>query len=141
RLLCQMQHLNVQQVWQRIDEGLPKLWTIYHGLRVRREHPQCFDQTGRYTPLLVKGSRSEHAIAYLRGKNVLVLVPRLVWKLAGDWGDTALEIPLGTWRNELTGTLVEGGSVPIADLLETFPAALLISGTGYEITKSNQGML
>jgi len=73
----------------------------------------------------------------LRGKNVLVLVPRLVWKLAGDWGGTTLEIPPGTWHNELTGAIVEGGSVPIADLLETFPAALLISGTGYEITKSN----
>ena len=137
RLLCQMQHLNVQQVWQRIDEGLPKLWTIYHGLRVRREHPECFGQTGRYTPLLVKGSRSEHAVAYLRGKNVLVLVPRLVWKLSGNWGDTTLEIPPGAWRNELTGGLVQGGSVRIADLLELFPAALLTSGIGDEISKSN----
>jgi (1->4)-alpha-D-glucan 1-alpha-D-glucosylmutase len=68
---------------------------------------------------------------------VLVLVPRLVWKLSGNWGDTTLEIPPGAWRNELTGGLVQGGSVRIADLLELFPAALLTSGIGDEISKSN----
>ena len=69
RLLCQMQHLNVEQVWQRIDEGLPKLWTIHHGLRVRREHPECFGENGEYTPLIANGSKAAHAARLLaRGK-------------------------------------------------------------------------
>jgi (1->4)-alpha-D-glucan 1-alpha-D-glucosylmutase len=126
RLLCQMQHLNVEQVWSRIDEGLPKLWTIHHGLRVRREYPRCFDQTAKYTPLTASGSKAAHALAYLRGDDVLVLVPRLVLKLAGDWAGTTLNIPPGTWRDELSGTLIPGGSAAVADLLEAFPAALLI---------------
>ncbi len=126
RLLCQMQHLNVRQVWQRMEEGLPKLWTIHHGLRVRREYPQCFDQAGKYTPLMAKGSRAEHALAYLRGDDVLVLVPRLVMKLGGNWADTALDLPPGTWSDELSGTVFQGGSVAVADLLEAFPVALLI---------------
>jgi (1->4)-alpha-D-glucan 1-alpha-D-glucosylmutase len=126
RLLCQMQHLNVEQVWSRIDEGLPKLWTIHHGLRVRREYPRCFDQTAKYTPLTASGSKAAHALAYLRGDDVLVLVPRLVLKLAGDWADTTLSVPPGTWRDELSGAPVSGGSTAVADLLEAFPAALLI---------------
>jgi (1->4)-alpha-D-glucan 1-alpha-D-glucosylmutase len=126
RLLCQMQHLNVEQVWQRIDEGLPKLWTIHHGLRVRREHPECFGENGAYTPLAATGPKSTHALAYLRGEKAMVLVPRLAMKLADTWADTRLEIPPGTWRNELSGASFTGGSVEIANLLEAFPVALLI---------------
>jgi (1->4)-alpha-D-glucan 1-alpha-D-glucosylmutase len=133
RLLCQMQHLSVEQVWQRLDEGLPKLWTIHHGLRVRREHPECFGENGKYTPLIAKGQKAEHAVAYMRGENVVVLVPRLVIKLSGDWADTRLDIPPGTWQDELSGATVRGGSVAVADLLEAFPAALLFRG---QATKS-----
>ena len=116
----------MDQVWQRIDEGLPKLWTIHHGLRVRREHPESFSENGKYTALAAEGSKAGHAVAYLRGENVLVLVPRLAIKLAGNWGDTRLDIPAGTWRDELSGASITGGSVEIADLLEAFPVALLI---------------
>jgi len=126
RLLCQIQHLNVEQVWQRMEEGLPKLWTIHHGLRVRREHPAYFGEKGKYTALSAKGSKAGHAVAYLRGENMLVLVPRLTMKLAGNWDNTKLDIPAGTWRDELSGASITGGSVAITDLLEAFPVSLLI---------------
>jgi (1->4)-alpha-D-glucan 1-alpha-D-glucosylmutase len=62
----------------------------------------------------------------LRGENALVLAPRLLIKLAGNWAGTTLEIPPGTWRDELSGARFRGGSVEIANLLEAFPVALLI---------------
>jgi (1->4)-alpha-D-glucan 1-alpha-D-glucosylmutase len=43
-----------------------------------------------------------------------------------DWRDTALEIPIGKWRNELTGAEVQGGSREIGALLEEFPVALWV---------------
>jgi (1->4)-alpha-D-glucan 1-alpha-D-glucosylmutase len=53
------------------------------------------------------------------------VVPRLVVRLGGDWKDTAVELPPGRWRNELTGEDVDGGSRSVADLLARFPVALL----------------
>ena len=41
-LLNEMKGLNVEQVKQRSDEGLPKLWVVHHALRARREHPDVF---------------------------------------------------------------------------------------------------
>jgi (1->4)-alpha-D-glucan 1-alpha-D-glucosylmutase len=53
-------------------------------------------------------------------------VPRLPLKLAGNWDDTAIEIPSGRWRNLLTGENSDGGMASVAKLLKRFPVALLI---------------
>jgi (1->4)-alpha-D-glucan 1-alpha-D-glucosylmutase len=65
-------------------------------------------------------------IAYLRGDNVITVVPRHVVTLAGVWGNTAVALPKGRWRNRLTGEAVDGGAVTIEGLLEKFPVALLV---------------
>ena len=44
---------------------------------------------------------------------------------AEAWGETAIEIPEGVWRNWLTGERVLGGRVRVGELLEKFPVALL----------------
>ena len=125
-LLSQLSQLNAQQVWQRAAEGLPKLWTIYHSLCVRRRHAASFGEQGAYTPLYAKGSKSEHVVAYRRSSNVVVIVPRLVMKLAGAWEDTLLDIPSGNWKNQLSGTYLSGGAIKLRELLDTFPVALLV---------------
>ncbi len=48
-----------------------------------------------YTPLAVEGSKSEHAIAYLRGDSLAVVVPRLTVKLGGTWRETTVTLPEG----------------------------------------------
>jgi len=53
------------------------------------------------------------------------VVPRLVLKLAGDWGATELELPPGQWRDEFTGAVVDGGRQAVAGILAGFPVALL----------------
>jgi (1->4)-alpha-D-glucan 1-alpha-D-glucosylmutase len=58
---------------------------------------------------------------------VAAVVPRLVVGLGGDWADTSVLLPAGTWTDALGGSVVEGGSpVGLAGLLAAFPVALLV---------------
>ena len=111
---------------RRADEGLPKLWTIHQALCLRRERPESFGAQAAYTPLKVEGANAGHVIAYLRGESVATIVPRLVTVLGGEWGETAVELPLGRWTNRLTGAAVAGGKVGMKEALRDFPVALLV---------------
>jgi (1->4)-alpha-D-glucan 1-alpha-D-glucosylmutase len=129
RLLCELKKMDghdvAAQVMLRADEGLPKMWTIHKALELRRERPDCFDVDADYTPLEVDGAKHDHVIAYLRGEDVVTVVPRLTLKLDGSWKDTIVVLPKGRWRNRLTGGVVAGGVIPMKMLLKDFPVALL----------------
>lgn len=125
RLLAELDTLSVDQILARADDGLPKLWVIRQALALRRRRAGAFGPEGTYEPVSGEGARGGHALAFLRGDSVLVLVPRLVLGLGGDWQDTRLAIPRGRWRNLLSGALLDGGNTPVADLLAPFPVALL----------------
>jgi (1->4)-alpha-D-glucan 1-alpha-D-glucosylmutase len=125
RLLDELDEATPEEVWRRIDEGLPKLWTIRQALGLRRRRPEPFGARGAYHPLEARGARARHVLAFARGEAVITIVPRLVLGLGGEWGDTSLELPAGRWRNELTGDVVSGGPLRLADLLRRFPIALL----------------
>jgi len=114
------------KVMTRADEGLPKLWTIHQALQLRRERPDSFGADADYIPLMVDGAKHDHVIAYLRGEDVVTVVPRLTMKLDGVWKDTVVTLPEGRWRNRLTAARVEGGEVGIKGLLKDFPVALLV---------------
>jgi (1->4)-alpha-D-glucan 1-alpha-D-glucosylmutase len=124
RLLSEMRGLNAAQVMARMDDGLPKLWVIHHALHLRGEQPAWFGAEAAYTPLAATGDASDRVIAYLRGDSVLTVAPR--WnRAAKPWGDTALELPAGRWRNRLSGAEFTGGQALMHDLLAEFPVALL----------------
>jgi (1->4)-alpha-D-glucan 1-alpha-D-glucosylmutase len=129
RLLQELKQMNggdaAAQVMARADEGLPKMWTIHKVLRLRRERPASFGAEADYVPLMVDGVKHDHVIAYLRGEDVVTVVPRLIVKLGGAWRDTVVTLPEGRWRNRLTGVVVEGGEVEVKGLLKDFPVALL----------------
>ena len=108
RLLSELEGATPEQLWARVEEGLPKLWLIRQALTWRRRQPELFGPQGDYQPLLAKGGRAAHVVAFARGNAVVTVVPRLVLGLNGDWGDTTLELPAGAWRNELTGDEVDG---------------------------------
>jgi (1->4)-alpha-D-glucan 1-alpha-D-glucosylmutase len=114
------------EAMRRVEDGLPKLWTIHKALCLRRERPKSFGADAAYTPLRVRGSKAGHVIAYLRGDDVVTVVPRLVSLLAAEWEQTAVKLPEGRWTNRLTGASVEGGKVAVGDLLRDFPVALLV---------------
>jgi malto-oligosyltrehalose synthase len=114
------------QVMAQSEEGLPKMWVTHHALRLRRERPEWFGAEAAYAPLLAEGPKSDHVIAYMRGKSLAVVVPRLTIKLGGAWRETSIVLPRGRWLNVLTGFELEGGRVAIKSLLNNFPVALLV---------------
>jgi (1->4)-alpha-D-glucan 1-alpha-D-glucosylmutase len=143
RLLNEVPRLSVEEIWRRRGEGLPKLWVMRQALALRRRHPEWFDAYSRYVALQPNGEKAQHVVAFRRG-GAITVVPRLLVSLsrpmAGngseaeqgtlgvtrvDWGDTGLELPAGTWRNELTGEPVERSFVRLGNLLAQFPVALL----------------
>jgi (1->4)-alpha-D-glucan 1-alpha-D-glucosylmutase len=125
RLLDELEDATPEEIWRRLDEGLPKLWTIRQALGLRRRRPELFGAQGDYRAIEARGARASHVVAFARAEASITIVPRLVIGLGGDWGDTALEIPDGRWRNELTGETVNGGPVALGPLLRRFPLALL----------------
>jgi (1->4)-alpha-D-glucan 1-alpha-D-glucosylmutase len=123
-LLKEMQSLHVGQVLERGDEGLPKLWVVHKALLLRKEHPGWFGPAAEYAALAVEGPERERVIAYRRGERVLKVVPRWSHE-AKAWGETAVDVPEGRWKNRLTCAVVEGGRVLVGELLKDFPVALL----------------
>lgn len=126
RALKEIRTLEPAEIWQRLDEGVPKLWVIEQALRARREHPEAFGPAGEYKPIDATGSKRKHVIAFGRGRDILVVVPRLPLQLGNDWEDTSIDIPAGGWRNVLDKKGVNAGTVKLSDLLTTFPLALLV---------------
>jgi (1->4)-alpha-D-glucan 1-alpha-D-glucosylmutase len=70
---------------------------------------------------------AEHVVAFARAGAVVAVAPRLVLGLlrAGGFGDTALSLPRGSFRDVLSGRIHRGGRARVADLLAAFPVALL----------------
>ena len=130
RLLSALKTLKPAQIMQRMDEGLPKLWTVTQALKLRSNHADWFGAKGEYSPVPAKGELRESVVAYLRAQKAMVVVPRLVMNTRkSGWGDTYIDLPPGNWNNLLSGEAEKAGKVAISQLLETFPVALLINET------------
>lgn len=125
RQLGELARLSAEQVRQRSDEELPKLWLVHKVLGVRRKHPDLFSAEAGYEPLKAQGVKAAHVVAFVRGGRVVTAVPRLVHGLVDGWADTTIALPAGVWSNEFTGESVNGGECAIEELLKRFPVALL----------------
>jgi (1->4)-alpha-D-glucan 1-alpha-D-glucosylmutase len=115
-----------------LDGGSPadgldaeKLLVTARTLRLRRDHPDWF--AGGYTPLHAEGQAAGHAVAFRRGQAITVAT-RLPAGLRqrGGWGDTSLQVPEQRWRDVLTGATHAGPHLPLSDLAERLPVALLL---------------
>jgi (1->4)-alpha-D-glucan 1-alpha-D-glucosylmutase len=109
--------------------GAAKTSMVRRVLRLRRDRPELFRG---YAPLAASGSAAEHALAFTRSPDLVAVATRLPVGLAarGGWADTTLPLTPGTWTDVLTGAVldvqgVDGGDVLLADLLRTYPVALL----------------
>jgi (1->4)-alpha-D-glucan 1-alpha-D-glucosylmutase len=115
---------------------------------LRFRHPDLFLH-GSYTPVSAEGVLRDHVVAFARSfgpTTMLTIAPRLVAGLTGDsdhlpvgskvWSDTVLPLPRQwqslVWRDALTGqelTSDNGGSLPLARILDTCPISLLLATT------------
>jgi (1->4)-alpha-D-glucan 1-alpha-D-glucosylmutase len=106
--------------------GAAKLLLVSRALRLRRDRPELF--TG-YTALTARGGAADHAVAFDRGGAVAVATRLPVGLRArGGWGKATLRLPAGAWTDQLSGQAFRGGPVLLADLLATYPVALLAQG-------------
>jgi (1->4)-alpha-D-glucan 1-alpha-D-glucosylmutase len=126
RLLEELRDLSVEQIVERAEEGLPKLWLMWRALDARRRHPDSLRGMAIYRPLEPAGAKSRHIFAYLRGDRAAVVVPRFPLSLDGQWGDTSVSLPAGQWVNQFTGDSTDGGPQAVSRLMERFPVALLV---------------
>ena len=112
------------------DLDAQKLLVTSRALRHRREHADAYrGPSAEYHPI---ASTTGHAVAFSRGVGdevaAITVVTRLVAKLAerDGWGDHTLFLPDGEFRNLFTDEVVSGGQTPVADVLGTYPVALLV---------------
>ncbi|MCU1668511.1 MAG: treY [Blastococcus sp.] len=114
-----------------VDEsGAAKLLVVVRVLRARRDHPEWF---GGYTPVEVTGSAADHVVAFDRGApdapGVVAVATRFPAALAASgWGDTAVHLPTGAWRDLLTGErfVSDVAGIAVDVLLARLPVALLV---------------
>ncbi|MFV5993503.1 malto-oligosyltrehalose synthase [Streptomyces sp. NPDC056231] len=98
-------------------------------LRLRRNRPELFGESGTYTPLTAQGPAAAHCLAFCRSGEVVTAVTRLSLRLAGagGWRGTTLALPGdGPWTDLLTpGREFPGGPVAVDTLFAERPVALL----------------
>jgi (1->4)-alpha-D-glucan 1-alpha-D-glucosylmutase len=106
-----------------IDEtGAAKLLVTSRALRLHRDRPELFT---RYAALPVVGEAARHVVAFDRGGAVTVGTRLPIALAESGWGDTALLLPGHPIVDVITGRTFEGGQLWVADLLSTYPVALL----------------
>jgi len=125
QLLKRAPHLGAAEALSDWESGLPKLWMTARVLRVRRERGEDFSAAAKYQPLVAQGSHLGRLLAFRRGDNLIAVVPRFTMTLSGEWGDTGLPLPGGSWRNCFTDECVQREVSPTA-LFASFPVALLV---------------
>ncbi|MDO5701453.1 MAG: malto-oligosyltrehalose synthase [Bowdeniella nasicola] len=94
--------------------------------RLRRTHHEAF-LDGEITPL---PTTTAYALAYARGadRDVVVVAERLGARVSDRGGFATHEVVLeeGSWRDILTGRTISGGPVRLAELLDTWPVAVVV---------------
>jgi (1->4)-alpha-D-glucan 1-alpha-D-glucosylmutase len=82
---------------------------------------------GGYRPVFAEGRVGDHVLAFDRGGAVTVAT-RLPVGLArhGGWHDSTLSLDGRSFTDVLTGTSYGGSRLAVADLLHTYPVALLL---------------
>jgi len=139
---------NLSELLASPDDGRIKLHLTRTALLARNDFSKCF-QDGRYTPIEVRGERSEYLFAFAREDgetSIITLVPRF----PGEWMPFQPDAPLRApsalldaltlqvspstrYRELLTGQRFESnshGALPATALLSQFPVALLLREDG-----------
>ncbi len=107
-----------------------KLLLTSRALRLRRDRPDLFSI---YRPVTAVGPAVGHVVAFDRG-GATTFATRLPLGLrrGGGWGDTVALTPHAPVIDVLTGRRHDGGILPLADLLSTYPVALLVAADRLE---------
>lgn len=116
------------------SSGAAKLLVTQRVLGLRRERPELFEG---YRPLLADGSAADHVVAFARHRDLVAVATRMpvgLERRPDGWDGTVLDLgdesglslDPGAWTDVLTGRQHAGGVQLVADLLATYPVALLV---------------
>jgi (1->4)-alpha-D-glucan 1-alpha-D-glucosylmutase len=144
-LLKQVRNAAPNELLNAPASGAAKLFVIQRTLEFRNRHRELFD-SGTYIPLCASGEHAENICAFARSDSTgeaVVVCPRLVCTLTNGllrapmgnetWGDDALDLsPISSrfFRNVLTEESLadrDSGTLRLAEILQSFPVALLAS--------------
>ena len=127
--LASAKTLDLSTMLRRWRDARVKLYVTWKALELRARRAELF-RDGSYAAI----DAGPNAVAFARGEELIVAVPRLVTKLVepgtcplGEvWGDRVIAVPAGaTWRNVFTGETLSGDSLRLAEVFATFPVAML----------------
>jgi (1->4)-alpha-D-glucan 1-alpha-D-glucosylmutase len=131
----------MSELLQDKASGKIKLFLTYRGLKARKKSADIFDY-GSYEGLKVEGPFKYQIVAFARKHKEAVavtVVPRFLSLIVKEgqeplgevWQDTAVILPHNfpnKWKDEISGKIVyTDGTIKVADILEKFPAALLVN--------------
>ncbi|MGI8658622.1 MAG: malto-oligosyltrehalose synthase [Candidatus Limnocylindria bacterium] len=119
-LLVEAADIGVAEAWARRDDGVPKLWLHRRLLEIRSRRPNALMPGATYAPMRATGDGADAIVAYARGEEVVIVVPRMS---GNSPAHARLELPAGEWL-ALDGA-AHRGSTSIGDLLASFPVAVL----------------
>lgn len=117
---------------ESLDDGRAKLQIHRVALNARRAHPGLFT-VGDYVPQKATGQRADNVFAFLRrheGRTAIVIVPRLIARIDGQWGDTTISLPTGVngaWHNAFTEETLTEPTLRVGELFARFPVVCLMS--------------
>jgi (1->4)-alpha-D-glucan 1-alpha-D-glucosylmutase len=97
--LASVQALAAGSVEEACSQVNAKIWLTHRLLQARRQHTSLFTR-GEYRPLIVRGPRARHVIAFERtldNKSAIVIAPRLLGPIVGastetDWAGTSVQV-------------------------------------------------
>jgi (1->4)-alpha-D-glucan 1-alpha-D-glucosylmutase len=119
--------LDLATLLRRWSDGRVKMFVTWKVLELRARRPELF-RDGSYEPL----DAGRNLCAFGRDRDVIVAVPRLltslvkpgVFPIGEVWGDRTLAAG-GRWKNIFTGDKIEGEAIPLSQVFERFPLAVL----------------
>ncbi|GAB4266649.1 MAG: malto-oligosyltrehalose synthase [Candidatus Rifleibacteriota bacterium] len=126
-----LSNMKYDEVIHKCKEGQAKQYLIKTILNLRR-NLYIFNEPDSFKPVEVLGLYADNVVAFMRGTEVMVVVPRLTLKIRKKWGSTRIILPEGNWRDIFTGQIHKAGSNKLKDLVKHFPVSILV--------KENQGL-
>ncbi|MDN5279248.1 MAG: (1-_4)-alpha-D-glucan 1-alpha-D-glucosylmutase [Clostridiales bacterium] len=123
-ILQETEEKNCREILHHLNDAWPKLHIIKTILSLRKKL-HIFNEPDSYRPLEVLGPKADFATAFMRGEEVIVIVPRLLFSLKNRWSTTRIILPEGHWHEIFSDSFYSEGSNKIKDLLRNFPVAVL----------------
>ncbi len=125
--------LDGASAWLGDDVEAAKAVVITRTLALRRRRPAAFGRAAGYVPLRVTGEQSDRVLAFARtapggSEEQPLVVAVIATRSVESWGDTAVQLPAGTWQNVMADDVdvfAGGTTVPVAWWLDAFPVAVL----------------